>query len=359
MRLPAKSSARRCLLGASVRGIRAASGRAEQARAAAAAAARSRDMRSGNAPSLRSRNQLRSVRVIVRNASASHGMSASSNSRTSRLSGPGPKSRSTQPRAEHHVDLVDLRQADHRVQRRRASTRAFASSSVSRSAPAATRLAVLEKAGRQRPQSVPRLDRALAQQHLTLPFRQAADDDLRILVVDRAAGGADVARQRVAVGNAQLEALGAAVAAELHRASTIADHRRRLSHTRRRSLPSAIVLTLRSRHAPSIPRTRACRALRRSAPAEGRETDVERRLRAETSRLPSAGMQIGADQARVPRAARTRRSAPAARSRSARSPATARSRSRRRCRADGDSRLLRRQRRMDAGSRGATGARRV
>ena len=47
---------------------------------------------------------------------ASHGISLSSNSRTSRLSAPGPKSRSSKARAEHHVHLVDLRQADHRVE---------------------------------------------------------------------------------------------------------------------------------------------------------------------------------------------------------------------------------------------------
>src|SRR5207249_1648003 len=51
-------------------------------------------LRKRKPPSLRSRNQQRSDRVIVRNAIASHGISASSNSLTSRLSGPGPKSRS-------------------------------------------------------------------------------------------------------------------------------------------------------------------------------------------------------------------------------------------------------------------------
>ena len=82
--------------------------------------------------------------------------------------------------------------------------------------PGKNRLAVLQEPRRQRPQSPPRLDRALAQQHLVVPYRQAADDDLRVLVVDRAAGAADITRQRVAVGNSELGRGEAAVAAEFH-----------------------------------------------------------------------------------------------------------------------------------------------
>ena len=88
-------------------------------------------------------------------------------------------------------------------------------------------LAVLEKAGGQRPQAPPRLDRPQAQQHAIPVHRQAADDDLRVLVMDLAAVRADEARQRVALGDPELERRGAAGAAELHASIIRAGHRAR------------------------------------------------------------------------------------------------------------------------------------
>src|SRR5262249_49083734 len=61
----------------------------------------------------------------------------------------------------------------------------------------------------------PGLDRAQAQDDLVAEFGKTPDDDLRILVVNRSACGAHMARQRVAVGNAELDPLGAARAAIL------------------------------------------------------------------------------------------------------------------------------------------------
>ena len=50
------------------------------------------------------------MRAIVRNASASHGMSSSSNSRDLEALEAGTEIEIEQPRAEHHVHLVDVRQ---------------------------------------------------------------------------------------------------------------------------------------------------------------------------------------------------------------------------------------------------------
>ena len=80
---------------------------------------------------------MRSVLVIVRKASVSHGMSASSNSATSRLSGPGPKSTSVScARNIMYTWLICGRLMS--VYRSPMATRALASSSVSRTAPAGT-----------------------------------------------------------------------------------------------------------------------------------------------------------------------------------------------------------------------------
>ncbi len=63
---------------------------------------------------------------------------------------------------------------------------------------------------------IERFNRAPAQQDAALPLGDAADDHFRILVMDGAAGVADMARQGVAGRN--LEGDGcAAVAAEVHR----------------------------------------------------------------------------------------------------------------------------------------------
>src|SRR6266545_1763179 len=120
-----------------------------------------------------------------------------------------------QARAEHDVDLVDVGQADHRVQQSDVDPRMCLFGGLALG-PGKNRLAVLQKTRRQRPQSPPRLDRALAQKHLVVPYRQATDDDFRILIMDRATGAADVTRQRVAVGNPEVGGGRAAVAAEFH-----------------------------------------------------------------------------------------------------------------------------------------------
>ena len=101
-------------------------------------------------------------------------------------------------RAEHHVHLVRVQHVHDREQRADLDVARSASSSDSRRAPVLRRLAVLHEAGGDRPEAVARLDRAPAQQDAALVFRHAADDDLRILVVNRAAAVADVARQVIA-----------------------------------------------------------------------------------------------------------------------------------------------------------------
>jgi hypothetical protein len=78
------------------------------------------------------------------------------------------------------------------------------------------RLAVLHEAGRHRPEAVPRLDRALAHQDpAVVHLDDAAGDDARILVVDRRAGGTDIAGQVVAFRHLRLDRL-ATVRTELH-----------------------------------------------------------------------------------------------------------------------------------------------
>src|SRR5690348_10714971 len=128
---------------------------------------------------------------------------------------PGPEVEIEQPRAEHDVDLVDLRQADHGVELPHLHPRARLLGGFAGRA-GDDRLAVLEKARGQRPQAVARIDRPPAQEHPALPIRQTADDDLRILIVDRAAARAYPPRKRVALRNPLLERGGAAVAAEFH-----------------------------------------------------------------------------------------------------------------------------------------------
>ena len=127
---------------------------------------------------------------------SSHGISSSRNRRTSRLSGPGPKSRSSEPRAEHHVDLADVRQADHRVEiadvdararllerlAHRAGGDASRRSRESRRAASTGRAAARSRAGTAAPGP---------------PIRGRQPTTIfGILVVDRAARGADEARQR-------------------------------------------------------------------------------------------------------------------------------------------------------------------
>jgi hypothetical protein len=61
-------------------------------------------------------------------------------------------------------------------------------------------LADLEIAGRDGPVTGAGLDRAAAEQHLLLPGADRADHDLRVLIVDLAAVGADMAIRGVARG---------------------------------------------------------------------------------------------------------------------------------------------------------------
>src|SRR5690606_33815171 len=65
------------------------------------------------------------------------------------------------------------------------------------------RFAVLHEAGRQRPVAVARVDRTLAQQHAIAPDRDRSEHHVRILIMDRAAVRATVARAVVAGRNAE------------------------------------------------------------------------------------------------------------------------------------------------------------
>src|SRR5512143_2127775 len=118
--------------------------------------------------------------------------------------------------AEDHVDLADLRQADHRVERADLDAGARLLERLARRA-RVERLVVLEEACGQRPQTLTRLDGAPAQEHLVLPLGQAADHHLRILVVDGPARRAHVARQVIALRDPERDAVRPAVAAEFHR----------------------------------------------------------------------------------------------------------------------------------------------
>src|SRR5579862_480088 len=131
-------------------------------------------------------------------------------------------------RTKHHIHLVDLRQADHRVELAHRDARVRFLERLAQRA-ARQRLPILEKSRWQRPQAVPRLDRTTAKQHALAPLGQASDDDLRVLVVDRTALRANVARKRVAVGNAALDAGRSADAAEVHRTMRVIAPSRRIT----------------------------------------------------------------------------------------------------------------------------------
>jgi hypothetical protein len=62
-----------------------------------------------------------------------------------------------------------------------------------------------EIAGRHRPEAAARFDGAAAQEHLALMPDHGANHDARVLVIDEAAGGADIAFMGVAIGNDALE----------------------------------------------------------------------------------------------------------------------------------------------------------
>jgi len=69
--------------------------------------------------------------------------------------------------------------------------------------------------GRDGPVAKARLDCLAAEEDPALPFGHADHHDLEIAVVNRAAGGANVARPVVALRNAKRDRLSA-VAAEIH-----------------------------------------------------------------------------------------------------------------------------------------------
>ena len=101
-----------------------------------------------------------------------------------------------EPRAEHHVDLADVRQADHRVEVADVDARV---GFLERLAHRARRHASRRSRESPRAASTSPCRGSIARRHSSTwssPFGQAADDDLRILVVDRSARRADVARQR-------------------------------------------------------------------------------------------------------------------------------------------------------------------
>src|SRR5258708_33363704 len=77
------------------------------------------------------------------------------------------------------------------------------------------RFPVLHEAGRHRPVATARLDRTAAEQNALPVLGHAANDQPRVLIMDGAAGLADVARQIVAGGGAVVGG-GAALAAEIH-----------------------------------------------------------------------------------------------------------------------------------------------
>src|SRR5439155_387991 len=67
--------------------------------------------------------------------------------------------------------------------------------------PGARRLVEFEIAGRQRPEAAARVNRAPAHQDQFAPARHRADDDLRVVVEDKAAVGANHALAVVALGD--------------------------------------------------------------------------------------------------------------------------------------------------------------
>src|SRR3569832_901899 len=122
-----------------------------------------------------------------------------------------------QPGAEHEVHLIDMRQVVQGIQAAHFDARAgffpgFARRAFERG------FAVFHEAGRQGPQAVSGFDGTPAQQHLVLPFGNAADDHLGVLVMDGAAFGADMTRQVVSAWHAQHHG-AATFTAKVHAAS--------------------------------------------------------------------------------------------------------------------------------------------
>ncbi len=215
-----------------------------------------------------------------------------------------------EPGAEHHVELADLGQADHRVQLPDVDARARLFERLARRA-GEDRLAVFEKTRGQRPQAVARLDRAPAKEDAPFPFGQAADDDLGILVVNRVAVGTDEPRHVVALGNAKRDALRSAMAAEFHLAIMRSPFGK-LNRAKIRPLSTpkprppahdpvvpARVVPARLRHTSRVMANRSflpAAVDRYLQTVAVQESPLQSRLRVETSRLRQGGMQIGADQ---------------------------------------------------------------
>src|SRR5690606_23227683 len=96
------------------------------------------------------------------------------------------------PRLEEEMHLLDMWHIEHREEFAEFDARTGFFGSLALGAGAGG-FAVLHEAGRQRPVPVARLDRPPAQQHPSFPGRNRADDEIRVLVVDRAAAVAAVA----------------------------------------------------------------------------------------------------------------------------------------------------------------------
>jgi len=107
-----------------------------------------------------------------------------------------------QPGAEQQVYLIDIGQAIHRIQLADFDARVgFFECLANRRLCRA--FAILHKAAGQGPQAEARLDSAAAQQYFVFPFGERTYHHVGVLVMDRAAGGADVPGATVVIRDAQ------------------------------------------------------------------------------------------------------------------------------------------------------------
>ena len=133
--------------------------------------------------------------------------------------GPWPEIGILQTAAIEKVDLTDGRQVNERKQSVDLDARASFFSGLTNGR-LKGRLAVLHKPGRQRPETVARFDGASTKQNVALPFDNAADDQLGVLVVDGGAIGADVAGMRVAGRDTEFDRR-TTLGAEIHGGQTV------------------------------------------------------------------------------------------------------------------------------------------
>ena len=112
------------------------------------------------------------------------------------------------------VQLSDVRQFELAVRREDLDVGASLLGGLT-SGPVGHRLVEFEESGGDRPLAVGRLDRAAAEQDLSVPFDQAADHDQRVDVVHPFARSADRTFPIVVIRNAAGHRI-AAIAAELH-----------------------------------------------------------------------------------------------------------------------------------------------